>query len=313
MKQGPTPWDGLVGARRAGATLGFGVIDLHTHLLPGIDDGPESLEESVAMARAAWDAGIRTMVCTPHMIEQYPTAPERVHAAAEELRGALREAGLPLRVEPGGEISLPYLPRLDDQSLRMASLGGGGRWVLLEMPFRGWPIALPDILRDLEIRGYGAVLAHPERSESIQRAPDRMRDLVGRGALVQLTAGSFLGDHGPVARRTALMLLAGGVAHLLASDAHSAGPWRPPELEEGLRAAADAIDVHPQALRWMVEEGPAAVLGGGPVRPPRLAAGRRLPFDPKGGGRPGGALSEPRTPPAPRRPAPSGSRRRNRG
>jgi tyrosine-protein phosphatase YwqE len=92
---------------------------------------------------------------------------------------------------------------------------------------------------------------------------------------VQLTAGSFLGDHGAAARRAALMLLAGGVAHFLASDAHSAGPWRPPELERGLQAAADGIDVHPQALRWMVEEGPAAVIEGRPVRPPRLSPRRR--------------------------------------
>ena len=157
----------------------------------------------------------------------------------------------------------------------MASIGGGGRWLLLEMPFQGWPLTLPALLADLEIRGYGAIIAHPERAEAIQRAPDRMRDLVGRGALVQLTAGSFLGEHGPAARRAALMLLAGGVAHFLASDAHSAGPWRPPELEEGLQAAADGIDVHPQTLRWMVEDGPAAVIEGRPVRPPRFTPRRR--------------------------------------
>jgi protein-tyrosine phosphatase len=98
---------------------------------------------------------------------------------------------------------------------------------------------------------------------------------VGRGALVQLTAASFIGEHGPAARRAALMLLAGGVAHFLASDAHSAGPWRPPELEEGLQAAADGIDTHPQSLRWMVEDGPAAVIEGRPVRPPRLTPRRR--------------------------------------
>ena len=154
-------------------------------------------------------------------------------------------------------------------------MGGGGRWLLLEMPFQGWPIKLPQILADLEIRGYGVILAHPERAEAVQRAPDRMRDIVGRGALVQLTAQSLLGELGQSAQRAARMLLAGGVAHFIASDAHSAGPWRPPGMEEGLAAAADAIDVHIQALSWMVEDGPAAVLEGGPVRPPRLTPGRR--------------------------------------
>lgn len=252
------------------------MIDLHAHLLPGLDDGPSSLAASVEMARAAHAAGIATVVCTPHMIDRYPTDPRQAVEQMELLRDALDVAEVPVRLLQGGEIALPYLPRLDDEALRAASVGGAGRWLLLEMPFQGWPLALPQLLADLEMRGYGAIVAHPERAESIQRAPDRMRELVGRGALVQLTAGSFLGDHGPGARRTALMLLAGGVAHFLASDAHSAGPWRPPEIEEGLQAAADGIDVHPQALRWMVEEGPAAVIEGRPVRPPRLTPRRRL-------------------------------------
>jgi protein-tyrosine phosphatase len=251
------------------------VIDLHAHLLPDLDDGPSSLAGSVAMARAAHEAGIRTMVCTPHMSGRYPTDPRRALEAVALLRDALGVADVPLRILQGAEIALPHLARLDDEELRLASIGGAGRWLMLEMPFQGWPLALPTLLADLEIRGYGVIIAHPERAESIQRAPDRMRDLVGRGALVQLTAGSFLGDHGAAARRAALMLLAGGVAHFLATDAHSAGPWRPPELEAGLQAAADGIDVHSQALRWMVEDGPAAVIEGRPVRPPRLTPRRR--------------------------------------
>lgn len=251
------------------------MIDLHAHLLPGLDDGPSSMAATVDMARAAHLAGIRTMVCTPHMVERFPTDPRRTLRELALASEAIEVAGVPLRILPGAEIALSYLPRLDDDELRMASLGGGGRWLLLEMPFHGWPLALPRLLGDLELRGYGTILAHPERAESIQRAPDRIRDLVGRGALVQLTAGSFLGENGPAARRAALMLLGGGVAHFLSSDAHSAGPWRPPELEAGLQAAADAIDVHPQTLRWMVEDGPAAVLEGRPVRPPRFTPRRR--------------------------------------
>jgi protein-tyrosine phosphatase len=263
------------------------VIDLHAHLLPEVDDGPDSMREAVAMSRAAVEAGIRTVVCTPHMIEHYPTDPARVHRKVAELREALAAAGVPLEVLPGGEIALSWLSHLGDEELRLASLGGGGRWLLLEMPFQGWPLALPRAIADLEIRGYGVILAHPERAESIQRAPDRIRDLVGRGALVQLTAGSFTGDHGAAARRTAALLLAGGMAHLLASDAHSAGPWRGPELEPGLVAAADAVDVHPQGLRWMVDDGPRAVLEGRPVRPPRLTPARRPPAvaRPERGGR----------------------------
>lgn len=252
-----------------GATLRV-VIDLHTHILAGLDDGPATLGESVAMARAAWESGTRTLVCTPHMNSRFPTPPERVHEETARLRAALADADIGLELRPGAEIALDHLPLLSDAELLMASIDGDGRWVLLEMPFAGWPHRLGALLSDLEMRGYRAVLAHPERAEAVQRSPDRIRDAVGRGALVQLTAGSFLGDHGPAARRTAAILLAGGVAHLIASDGHSAGPWRPPEIGPGLEAAADAIDVHPQSLMWMVDQGPAAILEGGPVRPPRL-------------------------------------------
>jgi protein-tyrosine phosphatase len=271
-----------------GATLVSTVIDLHCHLLPGIDDGPATLGDAVEMARVAWEGGTRTVVCTPHMHPRYPTEPRRVWAGVATLREALAAADIGLDVRTGAEISLDHLPGMSDQELDMASLGGGGLWLMLEMPFEGWPLRLPEMLRDLEIRGYRVILAHPERSDAIQRSPDRMRDIVGRGALVQLTAGSFLGDHGPAARRTGLLLLAGGAAHFLASDGHSAGPWRPPLLEEGLQAAADGLDMDPQALRWMVREGPAAVLEGGPVRPPKLtstkrlrAGGRRATYEPR--------------------------------
>jgi protein-tyrosine phosphatase len=258
------------------------VIDLHSHLLPGVDDGPATMGDSVAMARAAWESGTRTMVCTPHMIAGYPTDPPRVHSGVRDLAAALREAEIGLKVTTGAEIALDHLPRMNDADLAMSTLGGRGEWLLLEMPFLGWPLRLGEILRDLEIRGFRAILAHPERADAIQRSPDRIRDVIGRGALVQLTAGSFLGDHGPAARRTAGILLAGGAAHLIASDAHSAGPWRGPEIGPGLQAAADAIDVHPQTLSWMVDEGPAAILEGGQVRPPRITSSRT----PRGGGRP---------------------------
>ena len=257
------------------------MIDLHSHLLPGIDDGPATVGDAVEMARVAWESGTRAMVCTPHMIREYPTRPQAMRLGVARLRTALDDAGIPLEIHPGAEISLDWIDRMDDADLAAASLGGGD-WLLLEMPFRGWPLRLPEILRDLEIRGFRAVLAHPERADAVQRSPDRIRDLIGRGALVQLTAGSFLGEHGPASRRAALALLGGGAAHVMASDAHSAGPWRPPDLGAGVRGAAEALGVDAAALSWMVNEGPAAILAGGPVRPPRITVPRR----PPGGGRP---------------------------
>ena len=250
------------------------MIDLHAHLLPALDDGPGSLAGSVDMARAAHAAGIRTMVCTPHMSDRYPTDPRAVEDGVAVVSEALDLAGVPLRVLQGGEIALSHLARLDEEGLRAASIGGGGRWLLLEMPFQGWPIALPQILADLEIQGYGvdprppgAGRVDPARPGPHARPGGPRRARAAHGGVAS-SASTDRPRGGP-----ALMLLAGGVAHFLASDAHSAGPWRPPELEEGLQAAADGIDVHPQALRWMVEDGPAAVIEGRPVRPPRLTPG----------------------------------------
>jgi protein-tyrosine phosphatase len=142
------------------------------------------------------------------------------------------------------------------------------------MPFRGWPLQLPEILRGLEMRGLGAVIAHPERAEAVQRAPHRMRDIVGLGALVQITAASVTGENGVAARRAAAALLRDGTAHFLASDAHSTG-WRPPVLGDGLAAAAEALKTTPDDLSWMVEEGPRQVIAGLAVKPPRLGPTRK--------------------------------------
>ena len=251
------------------------MIDLHCHLLPGIDDGPRSMSDAVTMARAAVAAGTTAMVCTPHMHPRFPTRPATVLAGVAALAERLREEDVPLEVYAGGEIALGHLPKMSDADLAMACLGSGS-WLLLEMPFRGWPLGLAETVRDLEIRGYRVVLAHPERAESIQRTPDRLRDIVGRGALVQITAESLTGDNGTAARRTAQVLLAGGAAHIIASDAHSAGPWRPPGLTAGLEAAAKSLRVESEALSWMVYEGPAAIVAGRPVKPPRLTPSRRL-------------------------------------
>jgi protein-tyrosine phosphatase len=252
------------------------VIDLHCHLLPGVDDGPETMRETVAMARIAIADGLETICCTPHVMSRYANTAARVEEGVARVREALAAAEVPLTVLPGAEISHHQVPRLGDEELRGLTLGGGGRWLLVEMPFRGWPLELPGLVRDLEIRGFGTILAHPERAESVQLAPDRMRDLIGRGALVQLTASSLTGEHGARARRTAESLLAAGMAHLLASDGHGAG-WRPPMLSEGLARAADLLGRSREEVAWTVEAGPRLVVAGEPVRPPRLTPTRTPP------------------------------------
>jgi len=280
------------------------VIDLHSHLLPGIDDGPRTMDGTLEMARMAVADGVTTMVCTPHMAPLYPhTTAEGVRAAVAATRDALAAAEVPLEILPGAEIAMDWIGRMSDADLRAASLGGNGRWLLLEMPFQGWPVGVTDLLTGLEVRGFRVVLAHPERAGGVQSAPERMRDLVGRGALVQVTAGSLAGDHGRMARQTARTLLRNGLVHLIASDSH-APDRRVPGLSEGLAGAAHALRVEPDDMRWMVEEGPRLVLAGEDVRPPRF--GVPLPTRPvreapaPRRGRPG--PREPGRPGRPRRP-----------
>ena len=102
------------------------VIDLHCHILPGIDDGPGSVRDAILMARAAVDAGTTTIACTSHMHPRYPTPPGVVHDAVRDLQGRLDALDVPLRLVPGGELSLEWLPRMDDADLGMACLGDGG-------------------------------------------------------------------------------------------------------------------------------------------------------------------------------------------
>ena len=216
------------------------MIDLHNHLLPGIDDGPRTLADSLAMARLAVAAGITRMVCTPHVLPDAAPTPQQIAQAVAALRGELDAAGIALQIDTGAEIAVDVAFELDDDALRGYSLGGGGVWVLLEMPFEGWPLRLPQFLADLEMRGFRAVLAHPERARSVQLSVDRLRDLVGRGALTQITAEAVTGEFGPLTRQVARTLVTNGLAHLIASDAHSP-TRRPPGLYPALE----------QAARWM--------------------------------------------------------------
>ena len=246
------------------------MIDLHNHLLPGLDDGPADVAGSLEMARVAVAAGITTMACTPHVAATYPNRAGQIRSAVVRLRGELEAAELPLEICPGAEISTDVIDRLDDDELRLLSLNDSG-WLLVEAPFAGWPLRLPTLIGELEIRGFRVLIAHPERAQAIQHNPDRLRDLVGRGALAQGNASSFVGDHGRVVAKTAQLLMRNGLIHVLASDAHSA-TWRPPGVGEGQKVAARALGVWPEDLDWMVAEGPRQILDGGAVRPPRFAS-----------------------------------------
>jgi protein-tyrosine phosphatase len=240
------------------------MIDLHCHVLPGIDDGPRDMEEALALCRAASADGIELIAATPHLRADHPRVrPEELAERCEELNAALRAEGLSLHVVPGGEVDLLWAQAASEEELRLVSLCQGGSCLLVETPYGQLGENFEDLLFRVQVRGYRVLLAHPERNESFRHDPARLAALVRRGVLVQLTAPSLRpGAAARPARRFALRLARQGLAHVVASDAHRVGGPRP----VGLRQAAQALDGARSGLaRRMTRDVPSALLAGTPV------------------------------------------------
>lgn len=241
------------------------MIDLHAHLLPGIDDGPADLEASVRLAEAAAASGVTVMAATPHLRPDHPRVrPAELASRVEELRAAL--TGVPLEIVAGAEVDLYRGLSASDEELRLASYGQRGTDLLVETPYGPLPPEFDDLLFRLRARGYRLLLAHPERSRDFQRAPKRLATLAREGTLLQITADSLLA--GGRTGRFARSLVAEGVAHVIASDAH--GSVRRAGLADGVAATARAA---PRRAQWMVTDAPAAILAGQPLPPAPAQAG----------------------------------------
>ena len=256
------------------------MIDLHSHVLPGIDDGPEDESGSIAMAEVAVDCGTTVLAATPHIREDHPRVrPEELAGRVAALQRALDGRGIALRIVTGGELGLGEALALDDETLRTLTLAGNGRDLLVESPWAPLPSIFEDALDGLARRGFRVVLAHPELNPTFQQQPERLGRLGARGVLVQITAISLTSSNRAV-RRVARAAVEHGWAHLVASDAHSA-TWRPPDLAGAVEAAREALPDARDQLDWLAAEGPAAVLAGedlpGPPPPASRARGvRRL-------------------------------------
>jgi protein-tyrosine phosphatase len=244
------------------------VIDLHSHILPGLDDGASTLEESVSIARASWADGVEVIAATPHVRDDYPTSAEQMEQRLSALREELKRQSLSLRVVPGGEIALGFLDRLSPEELRRFGLAANPACVLLEFPYAGWPLGLLDQIGRLTARGIRPVLAHPERNPDVQADAKLLETPVEAGALVQVTAASVDGRLGRAARRSARELLELDLVHMIASDAH-----RPSIRDSGLAAAADAVG-DSSLSRWLTVDVPRAIVDQMPL-PPRPARRRR--------------------------------------
>ncbi|MCL4459333.1 MAG: tyrosine protein phosphatase [Chloroflexi bacterium] len=233
------------------------MIDIHTHLLPGLDDGAETLEEALAMARTAQADGITQIVVTPHSSDwSYFSGRADVLSRLETLRAALTEEAIALDLSPGVEVHIsPYILGWL-QTGKVFPLNGS-RYLLLEMPLFQYPSYSERVIFELQISGFVPIIAHPERNAIIQKDPNLLYHLVAKGALAQITAGSLSGHFGSQAREAAQVMLTHNLAHIIASDAHSMHT-RPPVLSDGLRYATELISE--EQAKAMVTSIPQAIL-----------------------------------------------------
>ncbi len=244
------------------------MIDLHSHILPGIDDGMRTVEESVELARAAAASGIEAIAGTPHVRDDWGTTAGAMEDAVAAVQAAVDAAGVHVRILPGGEVALEELTRRDPDELRRFGLGGNPAYLLVETPYHGWPLAIEERLFQLRVSGVTPLLAHPERNAEVQADVAKVERLVRTGTLVQITAASIDGRSGRRARATGLELIESGLAHVVASDAHA-----PSIRRVGLDTVADSLGDETLA-RWLTHGVPHAIVEGGKL-PPRPESARR--------------------------------------
>jgi protein-tyrosine phosphatase len=237
------------------------VIDLHTHILPGIDDGPQTIEDSVELARAAVVVGMRVLVATPHVSWTYPNDADTIAELVDRLNARLHAEGIELEIVAGAEIAMTRLVDMRTEELSRLSLGSGP-FLLVEPPFAPAVTGFDVLVFDLQRRGHRVLIAHPERCPAFHREPDMLREFVNEGILTSITAGSLVGRFGGEVRRFALTLAREGMIHNVTSDTHDTAK-RPPGVAAELRQAGlEPIE------DWLTEEVPAAILSGTEI-PPR--------------------------------------------
>ena len=234
------------------------MFDIHSHVLPGLDDGPTRIQESLEMMRSAQRAGVRAIVATPHCeSHRLSLRTSVIEGAVIRLRAAAADdpEASSVALHVGSEMMLDPGVRAALDAGDVPTLGGNTRFALVELPMRWVPDYAEDALFELAATGYVPVLAHPERNHELSQRFDMMLRMIKRGALMQLEAGSFVGAYGPIAQQCAIDMIDRRMCHFIASDAHRPGAYDAliPHAIEAVaarigREVADALfDTNPAA------------------------------------------------------------------
>jgi protein-tyrosine phosphatase len=269
----------------------FQMIDIHSHILPKLDDGAKTIEESIQMCRISYQDGIRTIVATPHILPGiYKNDRSAILAKLQELDRAIKQLGvgnselivkdsksrsssfslnnselethnseLPLRVLPGADVHFSFDMHQRYERGEIVTVNDQGRYLMVEFAFQGIPYQAEEVLFQLLTEGIIPIISHPERNMEIGQRPKRYYEMIRMGCLGQVTAMSLTGGFGSGVKRIAETLLLKRLVHIIASDAHSPD-GRPPVLSAGVRVAEKVIGR--EEARKMVTEYPQAVLEG---------------------------------------------------
>jgi len=238
------------------------MIDIHSHILPDLDDGARDLEESLEMVRIAAEDGIEQMVATPHMFNGLSHNPEPAEIV-ERVEALQKEIGGSLQILPGNEVHIAH-DIVEKAAAKKVTKLNQQNYMLIEFPSMNVPVGAEELFYKLQINGIIPILVHPERNSQIQNRPAIVADFVERGVRIQVTAMSVTGEFGTAAQRCVGTLLKHNCVHFIATDTHRSNR-RPPVLSEGRDAAARIIGE--DAARRLVEDNPRAVIQGEPINP----------------------------------------------
>jgi protein-tyrosine phosphatase len=240
------------------------MIDIHHHLLWGMDDGATGVETSVAMARAAAADGISHIVCSPHANGRYAYELKVIAEKISELQRLLDGESIAVKLGRGCDFHMSY-ENIEEAKLNPAkfSINGLG-YILVELPDYGISPGLNEVFYQMQLAGLTPILTHPERNPTLQADRPRMMDWLRGGVLVQVTAGSVVGRMGKHAQRMAHELLANRWVHFLATDAHNTTS-RPPKMQEAFEVVAQRYGR--EYAHLLCVSNPLAAFMGKPLQP----------------------------------------------
>lgn len=236
------------------------MIDLHSHILPGMDDGPKSTDKALDMCDMAIEDGIKTIVATPHHLNGvYKNERLKILDNIKSFRKIIHERGRDIEILPGSDVHMDADLLGGIKKNEIMTVNNNGRFLLLELPHFFLVEQIKQMIFAIKLKGITLIVSHPERNNTLMEDMNILYDLIEMGTLVQITVGSITGDFGRAVKRNAFALLRLNMVHILATDAHNTST-RPPLLSKALGMISKVTSA--EDARKMVSETPAAVIKG---------------------------------------------------